>query len=141
MTALVEKSGRPRKVIKRVAFPLAASVAAIQGGLAMGKLGYCRPAATGTGYRALGPFLENKDNSAGAAGDLSAEVDLGHDVHLVGFENDPATPVDAADVFQVVYMLDDDTVTADSSGASGAGVCWQFDVDGDGLVWVELNRS
>lgn len=141
MTALANKAPRPTKVIKRVKFLLAPAVAAIQGGLAMGKEGYCKPAATATGYRALGPFTESVDNSAGSAGDLSAEVDLGRNVDLVGFYNDTATPVDAADVFQVVYMLDDDTVTADSSGASVAGVCWQFNPNSDGLVWVELNRS
>lgn len=141
MTALADKAPRPTKVIKRVRFPLAANIKAIQGGLAMGKDGYCKPAATATGYRALGPFTETKDNTGGSAGDVSAEVDLGRNVDLVGFFNDTATPVDATDVFQVVYMLDDDTVTADSSGASAAGVCWQVNNNSDGLVWVELNRS
>lgn len=140
MTALAKERVTPTKVIKSKTFPIAANVKCLAGGLAMGNVGYVKPGATATNHRPVGLFLDTVDNTGGSAGDVSVEVDLGHEVRLVGLKNDTGTPVDAADVFEVVYIKDDQTATADNTGASAAGVCWEYDSDRD-LVWVELDRS
>lgn len=140
MTALAAERVTPTKLIKSKKFLLAASVKAYAGGLAMGNVGYCKPGAVAANHRALGVFLDTVDNSAGSAGAKSVEIDLGREVKCVGLKNDTATPVDAADVFEVVYILDDQSATADSTGATAAGVCWEYDSD-RGIVWVELGAS
>jgi hypothetical protein len=140
VTALAIERVTPTKVIKSKTFPLAANVKAYAGALAMGNIGFAKPGATATNHRPLGIFLDTVDNTGGSAGDKSVEIDLGREVRLVGLKNDTGTPVDAADVFEVVYIKDDQTATADNTGATAAGVCWEYESDRD-LVWVELDRS
>lgn len=140
MTALAAARGVPTKSIKKKTFKIAASVKIWEGAFVMGNIGYVGPGATATNRRAVGIALDTVDNSAGSAGDLSVEVDLGRTIFLVGLKNDTGTPVDAADVFEVVYILDDQTATADSTGASTAGVCWEYDATRD-IVWVEIGAS
>jgi len=140
VTALAKERATPTKVIKSKKFPIAANVTIYQGALVMGNVGFAKPGATAANHRSVGIALDTIDNTGGSAGDKSVEVDMGREVRLVGFKNDTGTAVDAADVFEVVYIKDDQTVTADSSGATGAGVCWEYDSERD-LVWVELDRS
>lgn len=90
-------------------------------------------AATGT-LKILGVFNEQKDNSAGSAGDLSAEVITGE----FRFENSAgADEVTLADIGKVVYVVDNETVakTSNKGARPVGGICTDIDDYG---VWVKM---
>ncbi len=72
------------------------------------------------GLRAIGYFDETKTGD----GVVTVRVRLFREVYLHWWKNDTATPVVAADFGSPCYILDDETVTGDSAGASTAGVVW-----------------
>ncbi len=101
--------------------------------------GYAVEGSTATGLTAMGRAEETVDNSAGANGALTAEVQRG--VFLLG--NSATDAVDQSCIGKTVYIEDDQTV-AKTDGAAGedpatksaAGKCLGVDSDG---VWVEIS--
>jgi hypothetical protein len=54
-------------------------------------------------------------------------VKLFDEIRIHWFDNDSGTPVVAADVGSLCYLLDARTVTGDATGASAAGRVWAVD--------------
>ena len=116
MTALsAPRVTSPReKIVRRAAVQLAAGVKAYQGAAAMiitsgtGK-GYYAPAAAGKVGDVEGRFLETVDNTLGAAGAASAQIEFGHDREIIPFVNDSGAPLAAADRGGPAYALDGKT--------------------------------
>ena len=145
MTALsAPRVTSPReKVVRRAAVQLAAGVKAYQGAAAMiitsgtGK-GYYAPADAGKVGDVEGRFLETVDNTLGAAGAASAQIEFGHDRELVPFVNDSGAPLAAADRGGPAYALDDQTVSATVSTAIMGRL---YDVDANNVAWVEVGAA
>jgi hypothetical protein len=82
------------------------------------------------------------DNTGGNDGDLECDVDFGYEKLFYPFANDDGAPLTQADIGGTAYGLDDQTVTADPTGASPLGTPWVIS-DGSGTnlragVYVEL---
>lgn len=92
------------------------------------------PAGTASSGRAAGVATQNVDNTDGADGDLNVTVERG----CFRFANSAAADeITIADVGEVCYVVDDETValTDDSGNRVVAGAI--VDVDDQG-VWVEV---
>ncbi len=135
MAALTKDRLSSFRVLKRDVRPLAASVKAIKGGLAVAKSGYYKPGVVETGAVVVGRFTETVDNTAGAAGAKSAEIEFFKDRVVFLLNNDGANPVVAADREASCYVIDDQTVSQLATGRSVAGKV--YDVTSEG-VWVEI---
>lgn len=113
----------------------AAAVACFAGGIAMlNASGNVTPGATATGQICVGMFVENVDNSAGAAADVKAKVRSG----VFRFGNSAAADaITKAHIGDTCYIVDDQTValTDGTSSRSAAGTI--VDVDSAG-VWVRM---
>lgn len=139
MTALAAERAGSIRVVSRDKRPLAASVKAYKGGLAMvilsgtGK-GYYAPADDALIGVAVGRFTETVDNSAGLIGAASAEIKFFRDRTLFLLANDTGTPLTVADRESPAYVLDDQTVSGAVSTAAAGPV---YDVTSEG-VWVEV---
>ena len=96
---------------KHQALPVAASARCFQGGLAMIVGGYVKPGAVVANGLGVGVFENTYDNSAGAAGDITARVRKG----VFKFGNYASDPVPASQVGQPCYIYDDATVAATSA--------------------------
>ena len=121
---------------RRRALPMAAAAKVFQGTIAViDASGNCNKGITSTAVRAMGVFAQPYDNTAGAAGAITAEVDRG----IFGpFANSSAGDlIGAADVGADCYIVDDQTVakTSGSSTRSIAGKVWSVDASG---VYVEF---
>lgn len=100
--------------------------------------GYAVEGSTNPGLTALGRIEKTVDNSAGAAGDLKAEIRRG----IFKFANSATDPVTQASLGKTVYVEDDETVAATDGAAgedpatkSACGKCIELADDG---VWVEI---
>jgi hypothetical protein len=99
--------------------------------------GYLTKGATATGLKCVGRINEQVDNSAGSAGDLRADVENG----IFRWANSAdADAIALADVGNVCFIVDDQTVakTSGSGTRSPAGII--ADVDSDG-VWVRMGQD
>lgn len=138
MTAL----SKPRATVAReglmLSGSLAAAVLAYAGALAVrDAAGNIKPGVTGLGLKGLGRFRDTVDNSSGAAGDLSAGVEIG----VFRFDNSAsADAIAAADIGKACYIVDDQTVAkTDGAGTrSVAGIV--ADVDDNG-VFVDFRGA
>lgn len=124
-----------KTALKRVALVLTNLLVAEKGKLA------CIDTATGlvvlgttaTTLIPIGYFDEDKTGD----GTVTVKIRLFQPVWVHWFENDGATAVVAADLLGPCYILDDETVTGDATGASVAGRVWALStVDG---VAVEID--
>lgn len=120
----------------RRSLPVAASTLVYAGALACvsTSTGYATKGATATTLRAVGVAVEHADNSAGAAGDISVNVERGIWLFLNSASADQIT---RADIGADCYIVDDQTVakTSGSASRSVAGKVWDVDASG---VWVEI---
>lgn len=131
-----------------VSYPVKATVACIQSGLAILAAGYARPGRAGQGadapakaadaatYQAVGVFVESVTGGA-ADGDVLVKVQPG----TWNFSN--SAGVDAitiADIGKVCFVVDDQTVARTNSSQSRAvaGVVEQVDAD---FVWVKVGPN
>jgi len=115
--------------------PVSANVLCYAGALAVLDIdGYVRPGFVAQGIRGLGRFKDTFDNTGGAAGDISADIELG----VFQYANSSGgNAVDATDIGAVCWVVDDQTV-ASTSGAGARGIAGTVaDVDADG-VWVDF---
>lgn len=123
------------KEVWRERRPLAAGVKAYKGGLVACKAGFYQPATATTGARIVGRFAETVDNTSGAAGAVSAEVQFFNARTLVAFVNKPGDLLTVADRETLAYVEDDQTVRKTSAGTSAAGLV--YDIEGS-TVFVEV---
>ena len=107
--------------------------------LEMGKLicanatGYAVEGSEAATLTALGRCEKSVDNSAGADGAVSVEVQRG----VFKFANSATDAVDQSCLGKTVYIEDDQTVskTDNEAARSAAGKCLGVEADG---VWVEV---
>jgi len=83
--------------------------------------------------RVVGIALEEKDNSAGAAGDLSVLVRRGK------IEKFTAASADQAWVGNLVFVVDDTTVALAATTTNDIVVGMVVKVDSATVVWVDMN--
>lgn len=85
------------------------------------------------------------DNSGGAAGDLTCDVDFFEDKILYLFANDGVSPIVQANIGGSAWGIDDQTVSADSNGGNRSRVGTPWIVQGTNArgyrtgVYVELD--
>jgi hypothetical protein len=98
--------------------------------------GVAQAAATGTGLKCVGYFEADADNSAGADNALTALVRQG----VVQCVNSASTDaITAADVNNVAYLVDDQTVARTNGGGTRSAAGRIVEVGADG-VWVALGE-
>jgi hypothetical protein len=114
-------------------YPVAAGAVIHAGALAVLDAGYLKPGQSGTGLIAVGRAEESVDNTGGSDGDKTCRVRRG----VFRFKNSSGDPVAQADVGNVCYVEDDETVakTDDTGSLSEAGVIREIDA---GSVWVAI---
>lgn len=99
--------------------PVAASSKCYQDTFAGFSSGYARPLTAGDVF--AGIFTRQFDNSAGSAGDLTAEIENG-----TPFQHAVTGVTGVGDVGSVVYASDDQTLTLTSTSNSPVGVIEQY---------------
>lgn len=138
MTAATKNRNTPERAGLRRGYLIAATVHAFAGGLAvLSATGYAKPGTTATGLMALGRFAEEYDNSAGADGAATVEVERG----IFRFENSAAADeIALTNVGKLCYIVDDQTVALTNGTAtrSVAGIIDHVDDDG---VWVLIDPT
>lgn len=138
MTAATKNRNTASRAGYRRGHLVAAAVMCHAGAIAvMAADGYATPATTATGLTALGVFAEQADNTDGADGDLTVPIERGY----FHFANSAATDaITRADIGQVCYLVDDQTValTDGTATRSAAGII--DDVD-DAGVWVYIDPT
>lgn len=115
--------------------PVAATTKIFAGSLTvLNAAGNLVPGSTATGLVARGVAFEQVDNSAGAAGDKTAESRPG----CYAFKNSASTDqITRAEIGDDCYIVDDQTV-AKTNGSSTRSVAGKIvDLDSDG-VWVRV---
>lgn len=128
MTAIATSPGRmsPRKFIERLLMLLDVGVHAYKGGIAcVNASGYIVQGKPGLGLVRVGTFYEEKDNSAGTS-QVPVNIELDDPIWARWFANDTTAPVKQAHMIRDCFILDDQTVTADSGNSIGGRV-WGLD--------------
>lgn len=122
---------------RTLVLPVKAGTVIYQGAfVAVDDSGMAVPAQKAEGLRAAGRAEKTADNKNGADGDCSVQVKRG-----VFIWNNTATAADKVSEEHVLgpcYMEDDQTVTANATGASVAGIVIRVGLDG---VAVELTPA
>ncbi|WP_374342592.1 hypothetical protein [Azonexus sp.] len=135
MTALTQDRNTAHRVGDQISAGVAAAVKCFAGGIAvLDAAGNLKPGVAAAGLICVGRFEETVDNSAGLAGDLTATARRG----VFRYANSAAgDAITAAEIGDVCYIVDDQTVAKTSNGnaRSIAGVI--DDVDSAG-VWVRM---
>ena len=132
MVALTQDRNTDRRSALLVNHPAGATAKIFAGALVvLNASGYAVPGSTATTLTAVGRANEQVDNSSGADGDQTVEVERG----VFQYANDGS--INRTHIGKTLYIVDDQTLSAtDGTGTrSAAGKC--IDVDADG-VWVEL---
>lgn len=129
-----------RRLIQRDKRPLAANAKVWAGGLAVcivgggASSGFFAQGQAGS-VIAVGRYTESVDNTGGADGAVSAEIEFFKDRWLFLLKNDTVSAVVVADRESACYVLDDQTATHAAAGNGVAGVVYDVTTDG---VWLEL---
>lgn len=138
MVALTTDRNTPARIGDVRSEPLAAAVKVFAGSIVMrNSAGYLTKGATVTGAFGVGRAESVFDNSAGAAGALSADYRTG----IFRFANSSAGDlITQADVGKLCYIVDDQTVAKTDATAtrSRAGI-----IDGieGNSVWVRMDEA
>lgn len=132
MTALDQEKMVSYDKGSRFRFRLADGLKAFKGGLAAGVIGdgEVAPATLDEGLRVIGRFTETVKAPESATAPV--EVEFPYEVRVDFFAN--AGDIDATSIFSVAYAADDQTVTADDTGASPVGVILKLDDRGVGVA-------
>lgn len=138
MAALTKPRNTPQQAGSRRGYPVGANVRCLAGAIAvLTAAGFAAPATTATGLTALGRFAADADNTGGADGDQSVEVERG----IFRYENSAdADEITAADVGTRCYLVDDQTVAKTDGTASRSVAGFVDSVDELG-VWVLLDPT
>lgn len=132
MTACAQDRNTPHRRGRQFNDPVAAAVEIFAGSLvALDASGNAVPATAATGLMARGRAEEHVDNRLGLAGALNVNSQAG----IFGYASDGA--LTRADIGKVVYMVDDQTVSATSTGRSAAGIL--DDLEGS-IAWVSVGE-
>lgn len=133
MTALAADRNTSRRDGIDYSYPMAAAVEVFAGGMAaLDAAGNVVPVSASGALRVVGRSEKNVDNSAGAIADLSADIRAG----VFKFENGDSFT--KADIGQLAYALDDQTIM--KTGVCPAGII--VDVDTTTTeVWVVLGPA
>lgn len=132
MAALIKDRNTKRRAGVEFVSPVAAGVRLFTGAIAcLDAQGFAVPASTATGLKFPALVLEGVDNASGVDGEAS--VSLSREV--VGLDAD--SDIDRTVIGQPVYLVDDHTVSADSTGKSRAGLLVDILA---GQAWVDLAR-
>ncbi len=135
MAALTEDRNTFKRDGELFNFAVAAGIKIFAGAIVMlNAAGYATKGATATGQIAVGRANEQVDNSAGADGDKSIDVEAG----VFQFANSGGGDLIAiTEIGDTCYIVDDQTVAkTDGTGTrSAAGTIVGVDSDG---VWVRM---
>lgn len=139
MAAANDRPGR-FSVMTRRKLELGANVKAIKGTAAAlatqgGNAGYVVPMSAAAGLLPIGRFSETVDNTGGAVGAKKVEVVFHRQFECVHWNNDSgggSTPVTKAKRGTLCFAKDNDTVSADGTNRSFAGLVW--DVEGSEVL-------
>lgn len=111
-----------------------------KGGIAVvGPDGYTITGKAGPGFVRVGAFHEDFDNTLGVA-PLAVNIELDQEIKCKWYYNDVVAPIVQADVLRRAFVLDDQTVTADS-GNSIAGRVWRIDAKQGVLVQTTFEAA
>ena len=99
--------------------------------------GYTEPGTTATGLTAAGVFEHYQENKDGADGDQVVEVKRGN-FHFANSAG--ADEITAADIGQVCFIVDDQTVAKIDGTATRSAAGIVDDVD-DAGVWVNIDPT
>lgn len=141
MSALIQGRGQKPRFAKYDLKGVVANTKGFKNGAAMmvtvgPNAGYVEPANTTDQGVVIGMFAEDYDNTGGANGAMSVNVEYPRERQLQGFDNDTTNPVNATMREGACFFLDDHTVTAAENSLFGGTV---YDVSADGkTVWVEV---
>lgn len=127
MTALANERMSSTERWTRKQFPLAVGNKAWKNGIACADLssGKVEPGHGEADLLVIGRFAETIDATAA---EKLVNVDLGMEIEVVWYENATAgDAVVAADLFNLCYVLDDQTVTRTPGGRPVAGRIWAVD--------------
>lgn len=133
--ALTDDRQTQRRAGDTMNLPAAAAKLFYAGALiARDAAGNATPGATATTLKGVGRCRERVDNSAGAAGDVTVEIEKG----IFRFKNSAGDPCSKADIGADCYIVDDETVSKTNAGGNTQSVAGKiFDVDAQG-VWVDF---
>jgi hypothetical protein len=136
MVALAKERDTPKRDGKLLSYPVAAARKVYAGALTVLSGGYAQGGVVALGLKAIGRANETVDNSAGAAGALSVQVERG----TFKFAQDGT--ITQADVGSTCYILDDQTVSRNdrAGGDAAATRSPAGPIRGieSGGVWVEI---
>lgn len=115
--------------------PVAATTKIYAGTLvALNATGYLVSASNTAGLRVIGRAEADVDNSAGADGDLSADVKIS----VFRFDNSGANALTIADIGATAFVEDNQTVASTASNKVKAGRVMAIDDDG---VWINTEHA
>lgn len=136
MTALSADRNTPRRSGDKRVVPVAAATVLYAGAMAaINAAGNAVPVTVSTTLKGAGRVERRADNSAGAAGAISAEISAG----IFRFANSAAGDlITQADIGSDCYGVDDQTVAKTSATNTRSVVGKVFDVDALG-VWVKFS--
>ena len=126
MSALIQSRISKPKSISRLLMLAAIGAKGYKGGVALvNSAGYLVNGVAGPGNVRVGTFYEDFDNSAGSSA-LAVNIELDEEIWARWFANDTTAPLAQADMLRDAYVLDDQTMTADSNNTIGGRV-WGID--------------
>lgn len=133
MTALAADRNTPQRQRGRRVFPVAAGVKIYAGAqVAINAAGYAVPMSVSTTLKGVGRAERRADNTNGAAGAISVEVEFGTFRYANSTSTDAITQ---ADIGSTCYGVDDQTVAKTNGGSTRSPAGTIYDVDAQG-VWV-----
>lgn len=135
MTALTEGRTTPKRELKVVSRPVLTGVKIHEGSLcALTAAGYARPGFVATTLKKPGVARTTVDNTAGASGAKTVELEYG----CFRFANSAAGDLIAfGNIGANCYIVDDQTVALTDGGATRSVAGEIVDVDAQG-VWVKF---
>lgn len=138
MTAATKNRNTPHRLGLSYGLSVAAATECFAGTIAViNATGFVEPGTTATGLTAAGVFDYYQDNKEGADGDQVVEVKRGN-FHFANSAG--ADEITAADIGQVCYIVDNQTVAKTDGTATRSPAGIVDDVDGGG-VWVNIDPT
>lgn len=132
MAQLIKDRSTERRAGTDFSWPVAGGARIYAGAvICLNAGGFAVPATAAAGLKFPTLAVTGADNRSGSDGDIRVEAVR----ETAGL--DAAADVTRAHIGRTVYLADDHTVTADSSGKSAAGTLADIQ---DGLAWVDLGR-
>ncbi|MEL7982152.1 hypothetical protein AAG584_19105 [Vreelandella titanicae] len=138
MTAATQNRNTPHRLGLSRGHLVAAATECFAGTIAVINAdGFTESGTTATGLVAVGVFEHYQDNTAGADGDQVVEVKRGN-FRLANSAG--ADEITAADIGQVCYIVDNQTIAKTDGTATRSPAGIVDDVD-DGGVWVNIDPT